>query len=298
MRALEWMLLIGLSLLWGGSFFFSELALREVSPLVTVWARVGLACGLLWLILWGRGLAVPRDKSLWLAFALMGLLNNAIPFCLIVWGQQSITSSLASIFNASTPLFTAVLAHYFTADEKLGRGKVAGLVIGFCGVVLMIGTEALQGVMSELWAQVAILLAAISYGCAAIWGRRFTGINPMVVATGQVTASSLMMTPLALLFGFPAGYFMPSLESWGALFGLAVLCTVVAYILYFRILATSGATNLMLVTFLIPPSAILLGVLFLGERLDLSQLIGMALIFAGLTVMDGRVLRRLWPRLA
>lgn len=295
MRALEWIMLIGLSLLWGGSFFFSEIALREVSPLVTVWARVGLACALLWLILRMRGIVMPQDKKLWLAFAVMGLLNNAIPFSLIVWGQQSITASLASIFNASTPLFTAVLAHFLTQDEKLGQRKVAGLVIGFCGVVVMIGTEALRGIEAELWAQIAILLAAISYGCAAIWGRRFKGIPPMVVATGQVTASSLMMTPLALLFGFPAGYFIPSVEAWSALIGIAALCTVAAYILYFRILATSGATNLMLVTFLIPPSAILLGVLFLGEHLETSQIIGMSLIFVGLVVMDGRLLQRLWP---
>jgi len=294
MRALEWILLIGLSLLWGGSFFFSEIALREVSPLVTVWARVGLACGLLWLILRLRGIAMPSDKKLWQAFAVMGVLNNAIPFSLIVWGQQSITASLASIFNASTPLFTAVLAHFLTQDETLGRRKIMGLVIGFCGVVVMVGTQALHGVETQLWAQLAILLAAISYGCAAIWGRRFKGTRPMVVATGQVTASSLMMTPMALLFGFPAGYIMPSFETWGALLGLAALCTVAAYILYFRILATSGATNLMLVTFLIPPSAILLGVLFLGEGLDLSQIIGMSLIFVGLAVMDGRLVQRFW----
>jgi len=295
MRALEWIMLIGLSLLWGGSFFFSEIALREVSPLVTVWARVGLACGLLWLILWLRGIAMSYDTKLWLAFGVMGLLNNAIPFSLIVWGQQNITASLASIFNASTPLFTAVLAHFLTQDEKIGRRKIAGLAIGFCGVVMMIGTQALHGVTSELWAQIAILIAAISYGCAAIWGRRFKGTSPMVVATGQVTASSLMMTPVALLFGFPTGYLMPSIEVWGALFGLAALCSVAAYILYFRILATSGATNLMLVTFLIPPSAILLGVLFLGEHLQTSQIIGMSLIFVGLAVMDGRLLQRRWP---
>ncbi|GGF63069.1 hypothetical protein GCM10011332_16240 [Terasakiella brassicae] len=221
----------------------------------------------------------------------MGCLNNVIPFSLIVWGQQEISGSLASIFNATTPFFTVILAQFLTQDERLTLPKVIGLVVGFSGVVLMVGMEALHGLASAFWSQAAILLAAISYGCAAIWGRRFKGIDPMVSATGQVTASSLIMTPLALWFGFPHGYFIPSGDVLGAILGIACLCTVAAYILYFKILETSGATNLMLVTFLIPLSAIALGNVFLQETLSTDQITGMVLILLGLLIMDGRMLR-------
>ncbi len=291
MNMLDWALLLLLSLLWGGSFFFAEIALREMTPLVVVWARVVGAALILLLFLRIKGIGIPRDFGLWKAFMVMGVLNNVIPFSLIVWGQTEITSSLASIFNATTPLFTIVLAQFLTADEKISPSKGMGLLLGFSGVVVMVGSEALDGLSATVWAQVAILIAAISYGCAAIWGRRFAEVNPMVTATGQVTCSSIIMAPLALWFGFPEGAVMPSLNGWLSLIGLAFLCTVVAYILYFRILATSGATNLMLVTFLIPLSAIILGSAFLAERLENNQIAGMCLILLGLAVIDGRMLR-------
>jgi len=291
MRAFDWGLLLTLSLLWGGSFFFTEIALREITPLVTVWGRVALACIILWAILGFRGVRVSWDRRLWASFLVMGCLNNVIPFSLIVWGQQEISGSLASIFNATTPFFTVILAQFLTQDERLTLPKAIGLLIGFSGVVIMVGMEALHGLASAFWSQAAILLAAISYGCAAIWGRRFKGIDPMVTATGQVTASSLIMTPLALWFGFPQGYFIPSGDVLGAILGIACLCTVAAYILYFKILETSGATNLMLVTFLIPLSAITLGSVFLHETLSTDQIAGMVLILLGLLIMDGRMLR-------
>lgn len=292
MRWTDWTLLIVLSLIWGGSFYYAEIALREVSAFVVVWGRVLGAALLLWLILLVRRTAMPKSLSLWAAFLVMGVLNNAIPFSLIVWGQTEITSSLASIFNATTPLFTIVLAQFFTSDEKITSRKLAGLILGFVGVVVMVGAEALSGLSHAILAQLAILLAAVSYGCAAIWGRRFKGMNPMVSATGQVTCSALVMTPVALIFGFPKGYFIPTFDVWVALLMLAFFCTVVAYILYFRILATSGATNLMLVTFLVPISAIALGHGLLGERLSGDQVVGMGLILFGLLMIDGRLFRR------
>lgn len=291
MRVFDWGLLLTLSLLWGGSFFFTEIALREVTPLVTVWGRVALACLILWVILRLRSIQMSWDRRLWASFLVMGCLNNVIPFSLIVWGQQEISGSLASIFNATTPFFTVILAQFLTQDERLTLLKAIGLLVGFSGVVLMVGMEAFQGLASAFWSQAAILLAAISYGCAAIWGRRFKGIDPMVTATGQVTASSLIMTPLTLWFGFPHGYFIPSIDVLGAIIGIACLCTVVAYILYFKILETSGATNLMLVTFLIPLSAITLGSVFLQETLSTDQIAGMVLILLGLLIMDGLMLR-------
>jgi len=291
MRLVDWALLLILSLLWGGSFFFIEVALQEVTPLVVVWGRVGLAAFILVVLVRLKGLEFPKDKKIWLGFFVMGLLNNAIPFSLIVWGQVEITSSLASIFNATTPLFTILLAQILTQDEKLNWTKGTGVIFGFLGVVIMVGIEAMNGLGTAIFAQIAILIAATSYGCAAIWGRRFKGLNPMVIAMGQVICSSIVMTPLALFFGFPDGYFLPSTDVILAIAGMAFFSTVLAYILYFRILATSGASNLMLVTFLIPVSAIALGSLLLGESLELSQVIGMILILLGLLVIDGRMLR-------
>lgn len=297
MKPLDWLLLITLSFIWGGSFYYAEIALREVTPLVVVWGRVGGAALILLLLLRLMGLALPKNIKIWRAFFVMGFLNNVVPFTLIVWGQTEITGSLASIFNATTPLFTIILAQFLTHDEKIGRSKLIGILVGFFGVILMVGFDALDGISATLWAQIAVLFAAVSYGCAAIWGRRFKDINPMVTATGQVVSSSLVMTPIALIYGFPNGYFVPSGEVLFAIGFMAFFCTVVAYILYFRILTTSGATNLMLVTFLIPLSAILLGTLLLGERITLDQLLGMILILLALLIVDGRMLRNKYLKL-
>lgn len=291
MKLLDWTLLFMLAFLWGGSFFFAEIALKELTPLVIVWGRVAIAALILLLILCLKNIKIPTDKETWAAFFVMGLLNNVIPFSLIVWAQTQMTGSLASIFNATTPLFTIMLAQILTQDEKLNWLKGSGVICGFMGVVIMVGIEAMNGIGGAVFAQIAVMIAAISYGCSAIWGRRFKGLNPMVIATGQVTCSAVVMTPIALLFGFPSGFFVPSYEVVFAIVGIAILCTALAYVLYFRLLATSGATNLMLVTFLVPMSAITLGSLFLGERLEMSQLLGMGLILFGLLLIDGRMLR-------
>ena len=201
----------------------------------------------------------------------MGLLNNAIPFCLIVWGQTHIASGLAAILNATTPMFTVVVAHVLTDDERMTRNRLAGLLIGLAGVVVIIGPGALQSLGSDVLAQVAVLAAAVSYAFAGVFGRRFRrlGVAPMAASTGQVIASTAILLPLALLVDRPWTLPMPSAETWAAIFGTAALSTALGYILYFRILETAGATNLLLVTFLIPVSAILLGALVLGERLSL-----------------------------
>jgi len=232
----------------------------------------------------------------------MGLLNNVVPFCLIVWGQGHIASSLASILNATTPLFTVVVAHFLTEDERLTPGRVAGVAIGFLGVVLMLGPESLAGIGSDLLAQFACLAAALSYAFAGIWGRRFRriGILPLPTAAGQVVVSTLLLAPITLAVERPWTLAAPGAATWAAIVGLAVLSTAAAYVLYFRLLASAGATNLLLVTFLIPASAILLGTGILGERLAAGHLVGVALIGAGLAAIDGRLaatLRRLAARL-
>lgn len=298
MGAREWGMLVALSILWGGSFFFVGIAVKELPPFSIVMARIGLAAIALLALVHLMGLRMPRDPRVWLAFFAMGLLNNLIPFCLIVWGQTHIASGLASILNASTPLFSVLVAHLLTQDEKMTGRKLAGVLIGLAGVATLIGPAALSGLGSHIWAQLAVLGAALSYAFAGIFGRRFKamGVPPMITATGQISASTLLLIPVALLVDHPWTLPLPGPATWAALAGIALLSTALAYVLYFRILASAGATNLMLVTFLIPVSAILLGALVLGEQLEAQHFIGMALIAAGLAALDGRLVTALRPK--
>ncbi|WP_104018860.1 DMT family transporter [Roseovarius nitratireducens] len=295
MSALEWGMLLALATVWGGSFFFNEVAVRDLPVLSVVVGRVALAALILMAILRLRGERLPRGRRIWVAFACMGLMNNALPFSLIVWGQQHIASGVASILNAATPLFTVLLAHVLTRDERMTGGKITGVLIGFAGVAVMIGVGALRDLGVHVAAQLMCLMAAVSYALAGIFGRRFRGmgVSPMATATGQVIASSLILLPLALIVDRPWGLAPPGIAAIGALIGVATLSTALAYTLYFRILATAGATNLLLVTFLVPASAILLGTLILGEVLLVRHMMGMALIGAGLAAIDGRPWRML-----
>lgn len=291
----EWGMLIALSVVWGGSFFFNSVALRDLPVFTVVVARVALAALILLAVLRLRGERMPRGCRMWAAFFVMGLLNNAIPFSLIVWGQQHIASGVASILNAATPLFTVLLAHVLTRDERMTGGRLAGVLIGFAGVAVMIGGAALRDLGVNVAAQLMCLAAAISYAFAGIYGRRFRamGITPMATATGQVVASAILMLPLVMVMDRPWTLPVPGIAAIGAVLGLAAISTALAYVLYFRLLATAGATNLLLVTFLVPVSAILLGMLFLDEVLLPRHVAGMALIATGLAAIDGRVWKRI-----
>ncbi|PLW75736.1 EamA family transporter [Cohaesibacter celericrescens] len=289
----EWGMLLFLSLLWGGSFLFVGVAVSELPTLTIVFARVGLAAVALWVVILVTGRPLPRDHLAWLAFLAMGLLNNVLPFGLIVWGQHSIASGLASILNASTPLFAVLVAGIVLHDEPMTGRKLVGVVVGFVGVVVMIGVDALSGLGAGILAQVAILGAALSYAFAGVFGRRFKsmGIDPVVTAAGQVTGSTLILLPITLIVDAPFSLPMPSIGVAASITALALLSTSLAYILYFQILQRAGATNLLLVTFLVPVSAILLGALFLGERLEWIHFVGMVLIGLGLAAIDGRLFK-------
>ena len=294
MTAGEWGLLLTLSVLWGGSFFFNSVAVRQLPTLTIVAVRVVLATVVLWgVVLLGQRRPIPHGWRLWRAFLVMGLLNNAIPFCLIVWGQSRITSGVASILNAATPLLTVVVAHVLTADEKMSAARLTGVVLGMAGVVVVMGADVLSSLGVQTVAQLACLAAALSYAFAGVFGRRFRalGVSPLVTAAGQVTASSVALVPVTLVVDRPWQLPAPGLAAILACLGLAVLSTALAYVLYFRILATAGATNLLLVTLLVPVSAILLGVVLLQEALLPNHLLGMALIGLGLAAMDGRPLQ-------
>lgn len=296
MNATEWGLLIFLSVLWGGSFFFNHIAVAALPPFTVVAARLVLAACVLWLVVWRRGIAVPKGRAVWLAFLSMGVLNNAVPFSLIVWGQSHIASGVAAILNASTPVFGVVFAHWLTRDERLTPGRFVGVMLGLGGVAVMMGAAALETLGVDLAAQGACLLAAVSYALAGIYGRRFRamGIAPIATATGQITMSSLILLPLALIVDQPWTLPMPGWPVIGSLIAVAVLSTALAYVVFFRLLGSAGATNLMLVTLLVPVTAILLGVVVLGEPLLTRHLVGMALIGLGLGAIDGRI----WARLA
>lgn len=292
MSALVWFWLLSLSVLWGGSFFFAKLALSELAPLTVVFCRVALAALALNLVLVAAGRPLFRPGAPFRSYAAMGVLNNLVPFGLIFWGQTQIASGLASILKATTPLFSLLVAHFVTRDERIGGLKLGALLIGVGGVTVLMGPDAIGS--SRDWAgQIACLGAALSYAFAGVYGRRLSrmGIPPLDAAAGQVTASALLILPIMLSIDRP--WMLPALPgatTWGALAGLALLSTALAYVLYFRILAGAGATNLLLVTFLIPVTAILLGVLVLGKRLAPRHFAGMLLIGLSLATIDGRAL--------
>lgn len=292
MGAAEWALLAALALLWSGSFFFAKIALADLPPITLVLARVGLAAAALLAVVFLWRVEVPWFWRLAGQFLVMGVLNNIVPFALIFWGQRAIDTGLAAILNATTPIFTVLLAHVLTRDERLTRNRAAGVLFGLLGVTVLIGPHALAGFDLAATSQLAIIAAAVSYGFAGIYGRRFRGLPPIVPAAGMLTASTIMILPVALLLDRPWMLHVGG-STWAALAGLALLSTALGYVVYFRILAAAGATNLLLVTLLIPIGALTLGALALGERLAWNAFAGMALIFLGLAAIDGRVLRLL-----
>ena len=288
----EWLSLLVLSIIWGGSFFFIEIALTGFSPFTIVFMRVFFGALIVLFFLWIRKMQLPSDPRIWLRFLVMGVLNNAIPFSCITWGQKSITGGLASLLNAATPFFTVIAAHFLTRDEKITLRKFFGIIFGFSGVFILLGSGSVGG-DNSLPGMLAVLTAALSYAFAGVWGRQFKdlGIDPGVTAAGQLLCSSAVLLPFAVLIDRPWNIPVPGMEAWGAVLGLAVLSTAAAYLLYFRILASSGATNVLLVTFLVPVSAIILVVLFLGEKVYPRHFFGMGIIAAGLAVIDGRIFR-------
>lgn len=289
MKPSEWGLLGLLSIFWGGSFFFVEIALRDFRPFTLVFLRVTLAAAILMAVVHLRGQRMPASLRAWGAFLVMGALNNAIPFSLIVWGQTRIESGVASILNATTPIFTVLLAHLLTTDERLTLRKFLGVLLGFAGVTTMLQPELNGGFSWRGVGQLAVLGAAVCYALSGIFAKRLKKTSPVVNSAGMLACAALMMLPLALAVDFPWPG-APSLEATAAVGAIAVVSTAVAYLLYFRILASAGATNVLLVTFLIPISALLLGVGVLGEVIHAMEWIGMGCIFGGLMVIDGRLL--------
>src|SRR5437763_5555874 len=288
----DWLILGVLALIWGGAFFFIGVAVRHVPPLTYVWLRLTIAAAAMWLVLRFRGEKLDLPRGAWRSIFLLALLNNCLPFALFGWGQTHIASGLASILNATTPIWGVVVAHFLTGDERMSPRKIAGVLLGFGGVAVMIGPTLLSSLGTSALAELACVTAALSYALAAVWARRFRrqGISPLSVTTGQLTAGALVMLPLSFMVDRPWTHAFPPLSVWAAIASLALLCTAFGYVLYFRLIATSGATNALLVTLLVPPVAILLGALFLNETLAPQDFIGLGLIALGLAAIDGRLL--------
>ena len=302
MNRSDWAILLILAVIWGGAFMFIGVAVKHVHPLTYVWLRLTIAAAGMWMALKISGGKLGLPREVWGSILLLSLLNNALPFTLFGWGQTHIASGLASILNATTPIWGVVVAHVFTHDERLTPRKIAGVLLGFGGVATMIGPALLANIGTDGLAQLACISASLSYALAAVWARRFKrqGLSPMSVTTGQLTAGALMMLPLAFFVDQPWTQPMPPITAWGAIVALALLCTAFGYVLYFRLIDRAGATNALLVTLLVPPVAILLGSAFLGETLAPQDFIGLALIALGLAAIDGRLLtivtkRRLQP---
>jgi drug/metabolite transporter (DMT)-like permease len=299
MNKSDWGTLVVLALIWGAAFLFIGVAVRHVPPLTYVWLRLAIAAAAMWAFLRWKGVSLDLPRSAWGSILLLALLNNALPFTLFGWGQTHIASGLAAILNATTPIWGVVVAHLVTGDERLTPRKLAGVLLGFGGVALMIGPSLLSNLGSSALAQLACVTASLSYALAAVWARRFRkqGLSPLTVTTSQLSAGALLMLPLMLLVDRPWTMTMPPLSAWASIIALAVVCSAFGYVLYFRLIDRAGATNALLVTLLVPPVAILLGSLFLAEVLAPQDFAGLALIALGLAAIDGRLLSLLGRRL-
>jgi drug/metabolite transporter (DMT)-like permease len=287
----EWLLILLLSVIWGASFFFVEVAVKTITPFTIVMYRVGFAALILLGVVRFTGRHLPSSLKVWAGLLGLGVLNNVIPFSLITWGQTIIDSSLASILNAFAPVFSVILAHFLTKEEPLTPNRLTGVVFGWLGVAVLIGVDSIRGAGLQVAGQAAVLGAAFLYAWAAIFARRFKQLDPVVVAAGMLTGSTLVMVPLAFVLERPWSL-EPTLLTWGALLGLSAISTALAYIIYFYVLARAGATNILLVTFLIPISAIFLGVVVLGETPGWNAFVGMIMIFIGLAAIDGRMVKK------
>jgi drug/metabolite transporter (DMT)-like permease len=293
----DWSLLALLSVLWGGSFFFNGVVLRELPPLTLVLLRVALAALILLPLLRAYRLPFPKGIPGWRPFFAVALFNNVLPFSLIVIGQTTIPSGLASILNATTPLFTVVVMAV-AGEENLIVRRVAGVIVGLIGVVILRG-GALELGSGQGIGILLCLAAACSYGIAALLARRtLANSPPPATATFQLMASSLMMAVIAGLIERPWQLPMPGITTWFAVAGLAALSTALAYIVFFQVLRRSGATNVMLVTLLVPVTAILLGAFVLGEHISWREIFGALVIGSALLLIDGRVLRLFRRRIA
>ena len=295
MQSADWGIIGLLSLLWGGAFYFIEIGLRGFPPNTLVFLRMALAVPPMLIALKIAGNRLPTDRKSWTQLFVLGVINAALPFILFFWGQTKIESGLASVLNATTPLWGVITAHFLTRDEKATPARICGVLLGMAGIIVMVGSAALGGMSGSVLGQIACLLATLCYAFAAVYARSLSQstMTPLVVATGQVITAAIIMLPVMLIVDQPWQLSTPGLDAWAGALGLAIPSTAIAYIFYFRLIVRAGASNAMLVAFIMPVVAIVLGVFALGESLQPRQIAGTALIICGLLAIDGRVFRAL-----
>lgn len=279
------LLLFILGGIWGTSFLFIKIVVGEVPPMTLVAGRLGLASAAMWVFLRLRGVPFPRERRLWGIYAITGLLNGALPFTLISWGEQYISSGLAALLQSTTPIFTIILAHFLTRDDRFTAKKMLGIVLGFVGVGLLMWPELRGGVRDSLWGQLAIVGSSISYAIASIFARqRLNDQPPFVSAAGQFTMGFVYILPLSLLIERPFNL-SPSWTALASWVTLALLGTVVAYAIYYTLLQRTNATFTTTVTYIVPINGLLLGALILHEHIHAGLLVSLGLILSGVLLV-------------
>ncbi|MCL4302982.1 MAG: DMT family transporter [Anaerolineae bacterium] len=297
MKWKNFLLLLVLAALWGPSFLFIKVAVAEVPPLTIVLGRVGIGGLLLYGILRLQGRNLPPLGRVWLHFAFAAIVQNAIPFLLFGWGEQYIDSALAAILNGTTPLFTLLLAHMFTSDDRLTPTKTLGTFIGFSGLALLIGPSLLGGVKATTWGLIAVAVASLCYGIAIVYGRRnLRGLPPLVAPTAQLLLAALFVLPLSLVLEQPFNLPAPSWPALGSLLALGAFGTGLAFVVYYRIMEQTSATYVSMVTYLVPVFGVILGVMILNEQLGWNAYLGCALILLGVMIVNGVFRLAVWQR--
>jgi drug/metabolite transporter (DMT)-like permease len=280
---LFWLLVLGS--LWGASYLFIKVAVADIPPLTLVAARLALGAAVLWIVLFLSRQPMPRSRSLWAAFAVMGILNGAVPYTFIFWGEQYIPSGLAALLQSTMPIFTVIMAHFLASEERLTLAKALGVVVGFAGVGLLMYSDVQQGLHSNLWGQLAIVASSVSYAAATIFAKnRLAGQPALASTTGQLTTGALFVLPLSLLMDRPF-HLSPSPAAIGSWLGLTLLGTAVAYVIYYALIERSSATFVSTVTYIIPVNGLILGALVLGEPVTWTLLVSLALILAGVLLV-------------
>ncbi len=296
-RNFLWLMLM--AVLWGPSFLFIKVAVEDIPPFTLVLGRVGVAALLLYLVLRLRGRHLPKFGRIWRHFAVVGFFSNALPFVLFSWGEIHIASALAAILNGTTPLFTILLAHFFTTDDRLTPVKVGGTMLGFGGLSLLIAPSLLEGVHATTWGLLAVTVAAASYGVAIVYTRQnLRGLPPLVGPTAQLTMASLYILPLSLGLERPFSLPAPSIWALGSLLSLSIIGTAVAFIIYYHVIEQTSATYVSMVTYLVPIIGVILGVVVLGEQPGWNAYVGCALILLGVMTVNGVFKFSVWRRAA
>ena len=289
----DWLLVLSLGLFWGSSFFFVEVLLKYLSPFIIVYLRVCIASIFLILFIYIKGVKFQFTFNNFFNLSIMSILNNIFPFLLITFGQQSTSGGLASILNANTSFIAIILASLFLPLERLSLNRIVGVSIGILGIVIAVGYQNIFQLKNDDLGKYLIIIATISYGFAGVWGKlRLNNLSPIIAATGMLTISTIILTPYAITNHLVEIYSL-NFYIFKYAFIFAIICSVFAYFLYFKILESAGTGNLLICTIIIPPSSIFLNAFFLDQNITTNEYLGLIVIILGLIILDGRLFKKI-----